>query len=175
VYKINANKQELLSLDRLKYLLNYSPDTGLFIYNVSQGSRGKGSVAGNLQTNGYRQIRIDKRLYLEHRLAWFYCFQEWPIKVLDHINGIKDDNRLDNLREVSQSQNLQNSGLASHNTSGYRGVSYVKSRNKFEAYISIDNIKKNLGHFNTAEEAHSAYLNAVSNIRKEYLYENSNH
>ena len=166
---VNKDKASNLLHSRLLELLEYNPDSGIFTWKSARGPHAKGSAAGNIQSNGYCQIRIDYKLFLSHRLAWFYCFTEWPEYLIDHIDGNPSNNKLDNLREATQSQNMQNTGLLRTNSSGFRGVSYVKSRNKYEAYISIDNKKKNLGHFNTAEEASIAYLNAANQVRKEYI------
>lgn len=163
--KINRDKESSLTHARLLELLKYNPDTGIFTWKVSRGPHKVDSIAGNLQTNGYYQIRIDYKLYLAHRLAWFYCFQEWPEGIIDHIDRDSTNNILDNLRDVSQKENTYNIGISSHNTSGYKGVSFNKSRNKYEAYISINNRKKNLGLFSTAEAAKEAYDKAVKDYR----------
>jgi len=162
---VNRTKENLITHEYLLSKLEYIPETGWFIWKNSTGRSKAGTRAGNKQANNYRQIRLDNRLYLEHRLAWFYCFQEWPTAIIDHINRDPSDNKLDNLREATQTENLGNMGISSHNTSGFKGVSYNKQRNKYEAYISINNKKKNLGLFNTAEEAFEVYLQATIKYR----------
>lgn len=162
---INRDKEKLLDHNELLSLIKYDPDTGIFTWKVARGPRAAGALAGNLQTNGYYQIRINKKLYLAHRLAWFYIFKEWPEGVVDHIDRNTTNNRLDNLRDVTQAKNTYNSTIPSHNSSGFKGVSFSKQKGKYEAYISLNNKKKNLGLFNTAEEAYAAYTKAVDMYR----------
>ena len=154
--KSNRFKEQALSYDTLIDRFNYCPDTGIFIYRKTVGSRGLvGTQAGTLNNMGYRCIKIKSFLYLEHRLAWFYCFNEWPIDLLDHINRIRDDNRLDNLREVSESDNLQNMGISKRNKSGFKGVSLQSGR--WCARIMISGKEVHLGRFDTPEQAAHAY------------------
>jgi hypothetical protein len=114
----------VIEIDRLKQLVSYDADTGLFRWLVHRGTRGRsGNVAGNLNNKGYWRIPLDGRLYAAHRLAWFYVFGEWPKQNIDHINGIKTDSRIANLRDVSVSVNAQNQRRPMrHNKSGLLGV-----------------------------------------------------
>jgi HNH endonuclease len=99
--------------------------------------------------------------YKAHRLAWLITRGSWPIDQLDHINGIRDDNRLANLREASNLLNQQNQRLPrSNNKSGYLGVSWCSSRESFEARIRSQGKRLFLGYFSVADEAHAAYLQA---------------
>jgi hypothetical protein len=151
----------MLSQQRLKELLEYNPENGLLIW-VTQRGKGvkKGSVAGTKQ-NGYIQIKIDGKLYKAHRLAWLYVYKEFPENEIDHINEIKDDNRIVNLRLATKRQNMQNiSNPRADNKSGYLGVCWHNRYKKWYAQISINNKKKYLGYFNTAEEASKAYIKA---------------
>lgn len=105
--------------------------------------------------NGYRVIRIDDALYLAHRLAWFYVTGNWPANQIDHINGVRDDNRFSNLREATNLQNAHNRKY-NRNKSGFQGVR--KENSKWLAEIKINYKAVRLGLFNTPEEAHCAYL-----------------
>ena len=96
---------------------------------------------------------------MAHRLAWLYVHGAWPEKQLDHINRDKDDNRINNLREVDNKQNQENVGLWSHNTSGYRGVS-VRRNGTFQADIKLDGKTVCLGVFKTVEDAAIARMKA---------------
>jgi hypothetical protein len=107
------------------------------------------------------RISLDNIYYRAHRLAWLYVHDVWPDDQIDHINGCRDDNRIANLREVTNAQNMQNLHRPhSRNTSGYLGVHFVRERNRWGAQIRDNGRKRNLGHFATAEEASAAYLAA---------------
>lgn len=143
-----------MDIHRLRELLTYNPDTGEFIWNIDRKRLAKaGSTAGCINGSGYRQISVDGKVYLAHRLAWFYCFEEWPTLIIDHINRNKLDNRLDNLREVTQSVNLHNTSQKPSKT-GFRNARKVG--NKFQSEIKVNGKSIHLGMFNTAEEASAA-------------------
>lgn len=157
----------MLTVDRLKELLFYDPNTGGFVWRVERhpgnGKRnGPGSVAGTMRGRGtenpYIVIWIDGVLYRAHRLVWLYVFGRLPHDNIDHINGDGCDNRLANLRECNQQQNNGNhKRLNNHNTSGYRGVTWKKDRAKWKAYINRNNRQYHVGYFDTAEAAYEAY------------------
>lgn len=154
--KNNLSKEASLSHEYLTDTFEYCPDTGIFTYRVYRGSRAVvGSRAGTLNSIGYRLIKIKEYLHLEHRLAWFYCFNEWPTGIIDHINKIRDDNRLDNLREVTEAENLQNMGISKRNSSGIKGVSLQSG--KWCARIRINNKEIHLGRYHLKEDAAAAY------------------
>jgi HNH endonuclease len=113
-----------LTVEQLKELLNYNPETGLWTWIKARGRCAKGSFAGTM-LDGYIMIYVDKVGYLAHRLAWFYMTNRWPLEV-DHKNTIKNDNRWDNLREATRSQNKFNVPALSNNTCGFKGVFYQK-------------------------------------------------
>jgi hypothetical protein len=94
-----------LTAERLREILGYDPETGLFTRLVRTGRIRAGEVAGTAHSRGYRSIVIDGRVYLSHRLAWLYVHGEWPPEQIDHINRNRADNRLVNLRAAKQSQN----------------------------------------------------------------------
>ena len=146
-----------LTHERLLEVLEYDPVTGLFRWKVRTSNRIKvGDVAGALYEN-YTRINIDGHRYLAHRLAVFYVTGHWPSEYVDHKRGDKANNRWDNLREATNSQNQANSKLASNNTSGFKGVSWEAKRKVWQAHIKIDRRTKFLGYFKTAEEASAAY------------------
>lgn len=145
-----------ISHERLLEVLEYDPATGIFIWKVNgRGLARAGSIAGSINGSGYRQIRVDGKLYLAHRLAWFYCFQEWPENIIDHINSIKDDNTLDNLQDVTQSVNIRkaNSKIGS---SGFRNVR--KICNRYQAYIKVAGKTIHIGMFPSGEDAAEAVV-----------------
>lgn len=150
----------MITQQRLRELLSYDLETGVFRWLSSRGTARAGSVAGSPDSYGYLQTKIDRRCYLNHRLAWLYVHAEWPEEQIDHINGCRSDNRLANLRKVSASINQQNQRKARlDNKCGLLGVS--SSGKRWQARISYPGGKDTyLGLFDTPELAHAAYLEA---------------
>jgi hypothetical protein len=149
-----------ISHSRLLELLSYSPSTGVFMWNGDRGGRSfKNKPAGHLKTNGYIEITVDGWRYNAHRLAWYYTYGKWPKNDIDHINGERSDNRIENLRDVFPYLNFQNVSLrSSKNSTGVRGVS--KIRDKFRAEIRVQNKRLHLGVFDSIDDAAKAYLHA---------------
>ena len=146
-----------LTVEYLRSILHYDPATGIFTRKVSTARRVKvGDIAGSLDGGGYLQIRVQSRLHLAHRLAWLYTYGEWPKDQIDHINRNKTDNRISNLREVTNKQNLQNAGKRSNNTSGCPGVRWYKQNSKWVACIAHNYKQIHLGYFSILEEAIAA-------------------
>lgn len=148
--------------ERLKDFLNYDSETGIFTWKERQRKAGairSNGIAGSI-SHGYVQIKFNRQFYRAHKIAWFFIYGEVPKNHLDHINGIRSDNRISNLREVSRAENSQNYGKPKTNTSGYMGVCWSKQLNKWMASISIGNKSKYLGYFDDPEQAHLAYLKA---------------
>jgi hypothetical protein len=144
--------------ERLKELLNYAPETGIFTWRVYRNCNSRaGSRAGTIATNGYRFINIEGCVLLARRLAWFYMNGVWPESDIDHLSGMRDDNRWVNLRVLSRKENMQNLHV-SHKDSktGFLGVSPCNGR--FAAHIRFSGKNKYLGTFDTPELAHAAYV-----------------
>lgn len=137
----------MITQDELKKVLSYNSVTGVFTWIVPRrcGSISAGDKAGNLNNQGYIQIQIDKKRYLGHRLAWLYIYGFFPENSLDHINRVRDDNRIENLREVSNSCNIRNSKPHANNTSGVRGVCWDKATQRWQADIKVNGRKIGLG------------------------------
>lgn len=134
--------------ERLKEAIDYNPITGVFMLLVRTRKRKPGIIASNTNPkNKYARISLDGKLYLAHRLAWFYVHGEWPAEDIDHINHCKTDNRMSNLRSVTRSQNLRNMSLLKRNTSGRVGVSWIKAENKWCAQICVQNKIHLLGNY----------------------------
>lgn len=151
----------MLTQSRLKELLEYNPSTGIFTWTFAPCVKKKGQVAGNDQERGYIRISVDNQKYRAHRLAFLYMTGEFPLEHVDHINHNKGDNRWANLREVSNSENMQNVLSArSEGSSGHLGVSFNKEKQKFVAVITLNGIKHNLGYFKSADIAGEAYMEA---------------
>lgn len=152
-----------LTHERLIELLDYAPDSGIFTWKVFRGNTATaGTVAGSVDSSGHVQIKVDGLTYQAHRLVWLYVYGLMPDKEIDHRNGIRCDNKISNLREASHSQNLQNQRKAriDNKSSGLLGATWNKRDKKWQAQIGISGKKKWIGAFDTAEAAHSAYLNA---------------
>jgi hypothetical protein len=148
-----------LTSERLREVLGYDPDTGLFTRRLARSGFQVGAVAGCLDGYGYTAIKIDGRLYAGHRLAWFWVHGIWPANNIDHINGDRADNRIHNLRDVPTSTNCQNQRRAQfHNKTGFLGVS--PNRGRFRAAIWLGGKYLHIGVFDTPEQAHEAYLTA---------------
>jgi hypothetical protein len=153
----------ILTVERLKELLDYDPETGTFTRRISVSQNTKaGDVAGSINGEGYAQISIDYRRYKMHRLAWLFMTGTHPVQEVDHINGNRADNRWSNLREVTREQNLQNQRKAeSDSSTGFLGVKPCPGRpGFFLAQINFEHKRKHLGTFRSAEDAHQAYLTA---------------
>lgn len=157
-----------LTQDRLKKLLAYDPHTGEFRWACQKGRVKAGESAGASDAYGYRVIRVDGQLYKAHRLAWLYVYGRWPEGLLDHINRTPGDNRIDNLREVSQSENMHNAARSCR--SGVPGVRWREERRRWVAQIRVGYRNHVIGSFATKDEAiaarRAAERNMVSSIYK---------
>jgi hypothetical protein len=164
-----------LTQELLKELLSYDPNTGVFTWlprdakwfkslnsYLSWNTKHANTIAGSPNNKGYIKILIFGKSYAAHRLAWLYAYSEWPKKQVDHINAIKHDNSISNLREASNSENLQNrsSCLSSNKATGMLGVSFHNGTKKYQASIRLNRKHYYLGLFITPEEAHAAYVSA---------------
>ena len=152
-----------LTQARLKELLNYDPETGIFTWRVNRQGICKGRNAGCLHNKGgrtYRAIKIDGVARGAHRLAFLYIYGYMP-SVVDHVDNSPLNNRIGNLRAATPAQNSANSKLSKKNSSGYKGVSLRKRSKKWTSQISAVGHYKHLGSFFTPEEAHEAYRRAA--------------
>ena len=142
-----------LSAETLRNHLSYDPETGIFVRIGYPCDK-----VGRITTKGYRQISVAGTRATAHRMAWMYVHGEWPSGQIDHINQCKDDNRIENLRVVSNKQNGENITVYGHNTSGHRGVRFTKC--KWIAEIKHKKKSMHLGSFASFDEAVAARLNA---------------
>lgn len=148
----------MLTQAKLKDILHYNSKTGVFTRIKNVGLKVKsGEIAGSYNTAGYRRIKINGTEHLAHRLAWLYVYGSFPLLSIDHINCTKDDNRILNLREATNSQNAMNKFLVKSNTSNFKGVTYHKSSRKWQAGFQIMGKFKYIGLFDTPEMASLAY------------------
>ena len=158
--------KRILTQSELKEQLHYEPDTGIFTHIPKKRNKRKSLIAGFESKEKYLCIGLNGKYYKLHRLAWLYVYGEFPKNSLDHINGIRSDNRIINLREATYAENCQNIAIYSNNSTGYMGVTYFKNNKKYGAQISFNGINRYLGLYETAELAHEAYLKAKESLHK---------
>ncbi len=151
-----GNTNPMITYSRLRELVSYCPETGLFTWCARRRGCRVGDVAGGSKGNGYVVIRLDDTLYLAHRLAWLYMTRAWPAGQIDHVNGQRADNRFCNLRDATPTQNARNKHKLATNQTGLPGV---QPRNgKFRAQVKVLGRKHTTRAYDTKEEAHAAYL-----------------
>lgn len=164
--------KEQLTSECVAKRLNYNSETGVFTWKTPTAAMLKpGDIAGTIHKTGYVKIILDGISYWAHRLAWLYYYKEWPkgeAYQIDHINGNKADNRICNLRLVTNKKNTRNHGLYKHNISGTSGVCFNMQQGKWQAYEKYEKKykQKHLGYFLNYEEA----VVARKQAEKEYGY-----
>jgi hypothetical protein len=149
-----------LTVDRLREVLSYNADTGALTWRIT--TRGKiqaGRPAGSSNGNGYTVIKIDGKRHMAHRLAWGLSYGEFPDREVDHVNTVRDDNRLMNLRLATPSENRHNA--SGHRDSALQMKGVTPSRGLYQAQIKIGGRKVWLGRFLTQDAAHAAYRRAT--------------
>lgn len=150
-----------LTVDRLREMLSYDPETGVFRWKVSPRNRTlPGDIAGYINDGGYVLCIVDQQRVRLHRAAWAITNGEWPAGQIDHINGIRNDNRMCNLRIASASQNMQNTSLRSDNSTGVKGVHFRADTGKYQSRINVDGKTLYLGCFDAIEDAKNARIEA---------------
>lgn len=140
--------------ERIMDVIKYNPSTGLFMWKKRPNSRcHEGWFAGSKCSAGYTQVCVFGNRMTGHQVAWLIYYGSVPRYEIDHKNRDKSDNRISNLRDISHIKNSRNRNRSKLNTSGYTGVYFSKSENKWNASIHVDYRKINLGRFSTREEA----------------------
>jgi hypothetical protein len=150
--KDNINPVELIKV------FDYDPETGIIKwgYYPPRGTN-PGVVAGRILNTGYVQITLHGKSYQAHRIAWAMHYREWPTNVLDHINGIRNDNRISNLRLSSDRDNQCNQ--IKHRNGGLVGATKVVGcKNRWKAKIKIDGVCVHIGSYDSEKEASMAYF-----------------
>lgn len=162
-----------MDAEKVKELFEYDPETGVFRWRINISCHRRGSIAGTLSLLGKRRylvIRYEGKEYRAHRLAFLWMVGRWPEAEVDHANGVGVDNRWVNLREATKSQNAANRGAMRTNKIGLKGVIRVIRFGvaKYEARIRVSGKQRHLGRFNTAYEAHQAYIVAAERTHGEF-------
>lgn len=160
-------------LELIRNHIAYDEDSGVFIWIKKTGQNGKlGPKKPSIDSRGYEQVSYMGRSYLAHRLAWYFVHGKWPDKQIDHINGIKTDNRISNLRLATHSQNVRNRPAYKNTASGRKGVYWHSQNKKWQALIVINGRNKSLGLFEDKEEASRAYDAAARERDGDFYYKN---
>lgn len=160
-----------LTLERLKAVMDYDPNTGIFTRKEPQNNRFRKKAGSPITTKnayGYVVIRIDGKLYIASRLAWFICTGKMSNKQIDHINCVRSDDRIINLREADRFENARNQPLRKNNTSGYKGVSWNKANKKWIAMLTYERKAKYLGSFDCPQKAYEAYCAAADKYHQQF-------
>lgn len=161
-------QKELPIEEYIKAVLRYDPESGIIYWNIDKVGVKKGQPIYTYKKDGYPRIKIKKKAFPAHRVAFLLMTGEWPQFVVDHVNGDKTDNRFCNLRLATKAQNSQNSKLSIKNASGYKGVSWHKAAKKWRADICANRRLYFLGLFNNKEDAINARKKAEEELHGDF-------
>ncbi len=151
-----------LTQERLKEILEYDQNTGIFLWKEKISKKViVGEIAGYLESRGYWEICIFGRKYKAHRIAWLYVYGNFPTNQIDHINRVRTDNSIFNLREATNLENSLNHDANKNNKSGFRGVHWNSNTQKWRAQARLNGKRIELGLHKTAELAAEAYRNFI--------------
>lgn len=152
-----------ITTERLREMFCYDPASGKLTRKIVTGRNVHvGDVVGSDHGDGYLSVKIAGKSYYVHRIIWKFVTGEWPKNFIDHIDLNRSNNSFANLREADRVKNGQNRRKMSHNSTGFKGVSWSAASKKFTAQIKIQGTKqRHLGFFNDAESAYEAYCNAA--------------
>jgi len=156
--------------DLIKEFLTYNKFTGKFYWTKDSKFYKKNEVAGYLRPDGYEVITINGIKYLSHRLAFVYVNGDIGNSIIDHINGLRSDNRIDNLRISDKKSNARNCGIYQSNKSGFKGVTFIKSTGKWRASASFNGKSKHIGNYETKEFARDAYISFINENYGEFIH-----
>lgn len=155
--------------ETLKKYMSYNPENGLFTWVASTCNKIKpGMIAGSQRKDGYIEIRLHGELMLAHRMVFLYLNGEWPEVTVDHISGVRNDNRFSNLRLASYGENARNVKMHGDNQSGYKGVFWCKRSRKWIGKICVRGRQVWLGSYDNPEDAHAAYVKASAELHRDF-------
>ena len=155
-----------LTQEEVKRIFKYDRKTGALVRRFSVGKAVAGTHSTCKDRDGYIVIGINKKLYRAHRVVWLYFHGQWPNNDCDHINRIKDDNRIQNLRDITRSQNKQNQLVTRVSKSGIKGVCWVAKIGRWQAEITHQGKSYILGRFVDIEDAAKAYKAAAKKFHE---------
>lgn len=170
---ISGDKQDWISLATARKYLSYDPETGIITYALPVHKYDgrvleAGTEAGCINKEGYRQISLNGRQYLSHRLAWFLHYGEWPKQYLDHVDGIRTNNSISNLKDVSHQENMNNKDASRKALNKrYPGVSYDAKEKLFKAVAEYGDKKEVVGLFDDPKLAYMARVDRIEEMREE--------
>lgn len=183
-------KRILPDPELLKQLIDYNPETGVLLWldrtyssfaagRYSREATGKawntryaGSPAlAHANNEGYLMGNLYGRRVSSHRVAWAIYYGEWPQEgvEIDHINGVKSDNRICNLRIATRCENRQNIGIQKNNTSGAKGVSWSKCNGSWRVRVMVGKKSRHIGYYADFEEAIQARQDAADKLHGEFV------
>jgi hypothetical protein len=179
VLEKSESRKRLPTADEVRAVLDYDPDSGTLTWKVRQGddratkawnAKHLNKQAGSLGKHGYVSIAIFGQPYRAHRLIWVIQTGAWPAsdQHIDHIDGNPSNNVFSNLRLATVSLNMANAKRPSTNRSGYKGAYFKKNMGRYAAGIKVNQRVYHLGHFDTPEEAHAAYISAAERFFGEF-------
>jgi HNH endonuclease len=167
-----------LTAEYVRSILHYNPETGFFVWQKRTdvppewNTQYAGVKAGRTNKCGYNDICINYKRYRAPRLAWLYMTGEWPPRIIDHRDLNKSNDKWENLRASTMPQNLANISKPRHNTSGFKGVSWDKSKRKWKASIKVGRQTIHLGRFDDIHEAHKVYCAKLEQLHGEFARAN---
>lgn len=158
-----------MNINLMKDHLEYNPVSGEFRWKNSRCRIKGGVIAGSLRSDGYRQIKFMGKLYLSHRIAWEFVNGKIPDGMeIDHVNVIKNDNRIINLRLATREDNQHNHGIRKNNSSGVKGVHWHKGIGKWQVRIMVGKNRVHLGYFSENKDAEKAAIEARELLHGKY-------
>ena len=157
----------MITIERLKHVINYHAETGAMTWRIRKGKQPAGKQVGTDKGNGYLQVEIDGKLYLVSRLAWFYVHHAWPTKHIDHIDRNTSNNRINNLREADDQQNGANRTRQKNNKIGIKGVYWSEIHQRWIAQCKGGR-RRIVKYCKTPEAAKDAYAVMAKELHGEF-------
>lgn len=169
-------RNDALTQDRLKYLIHYDPETGVMTRRVSTSNCVKvGDIIKGKSVRGYRRAMVDGIRYKAHDLAWLYMTGRFPEHIVDHIDCNPDNMRWTNLREATQQQNCFNRSASRNNTSGFKGVKWHKSSQRWEGWVGFNHGRVFAGSFSSKDHAARAVMSLRERLYGEFVNHGVSH